>query len=579
MLAGSAEHGGEFVGEVLATSFGWGLESGSWVDDREDPRYSDHLAAAAADAKRWDAVQQQRRPLAFSCRGIRRRVESMAKTPGADTDSDTDSDTDESEDEDDESNATVSGHRETRSRRIRRRSVELMKAKKGLDELEPEEARFRGAVSQRVLEDEEDDDGDQEDMVEYIDKVGPLRVQNPSGKGWLDRWFVAEGGTISIYADDSRAELLAGFPCELCTCTEPKSKRDDAPAAFRIDVDTGKSSSHSGWMTKQGEHRKSWKRRWFQIQLQGTELAYYEKEGGKAKGAIDLAKCQSVRTHDEDVLQMVLLAMTDDGKYREYFFRCDNEDDCMMWVNAVNQSLARHLANMEQTPAGGVTVGAGFQKKYIVDPGDDDSKQAWFAALGGETSRTMQGLHRFGLEAMKGLKKGAADMAAQAAHAQVELLGSEDSGEGLNLELLTAGRRTVLQVCHDNDVKSCAGFRAEDREQDPRSGDPYVDLEVPPFCAYSLLPACRPISSSPPAAARRRGCSHCGAPCCSPTRPPSARRCSTPPRPTPSRSTSPRPSSTAPRRCDRPLPLLRTQRPPCATPVAVRSAIRRRAGA
>ena len=37
--------------------------------------------------------------------------------------------------------------------------------------------------------------------------------------------------------------------------------------------------SHCGWMTKAGEGRlgrRSFKRRWFQMQLQGTELAYFD---------------------------------------------------------------------------------------------------------------------------------------------------------------------------------------------------------------------------------------------------------------------------------------------------------------
>lgn len=97
-------------------------------------------------------------------------------------------------------------------------------------------------------------------------------------------------------------------------------------------------------MTKQGGVRKNWKRRWFQIQLQGTELAYYDKEGGKPKGAIDLTKCQEVKTSEEDVLAVQLLSLGEGGVYREFMFKCDNEDDCMSWINALNQILAMQQA-------------------------------------------------------------------------------------------------------------------------------------------------------------------------------------------------------------------------------------------
>ena len=40
--------------------------------------------------------------------------------------------------------------------------------------------------------------------------------------------------------------------------------------------------THAGYMTKQGGVRKNWKRRWFQLQKEGTELAYFESEGGES---------------------------------------------------------------------------------------------------------------------------------------------------------------------------------------------------------------------------------------------------------------------------------------------------------
>ena len=34
--------------------------------------------------------------------------------------------------------------------------------------------------------------------------------------------------------------------------------------------------------------------------------------------------------------------------YRHYYFRCDGEEDCMMWVNALSKCIAMHAAKMEQ---------------------------------------------------------------------------------------------------------------------------------------------------------------------------------------------------------------------------------------
>lgn len=324
VLAGCAAYSQEFALEFLATTYGWGLQSGSWVDDRSQCRYSGHLVSAAATSEIWDGMQQQRRPLAFSCRGIRKRVDSAAQLDEDDEDDDDDDDSDEDDEMDGGGAAARSGKKGGLVERARRRSVEVF-SPKGVGLLEEAGATEGGEPAGEPVEPE---------PVELPKKEGMVRVQE--GKGWKDMLFCVEEGGLAIYAGQDKGTALAAMPCELCLCSDPKSTRDDAPFAFRIDVDTGKSASQTGWMTKQGEHRKNWKRRWFQIQLQGTELAYYEKspaDGGKSKGSIDLTKCQSVRTHDEDVLIVQLLAMTDDGKYREFLFKCDNEDDCMIWVS------------------------------------------------------------------------------------------------------------------------------------------------------------------------------------------------------------------------------------------------------
>ena len=141
----------------------------------------------------------------------------------------------------------------------------------------------------------------------------------------------------------------------------------------------------------------------------------------------------------------------------------------------MSQCIAKSLAAIEQDASGGVTIGAGFQKKYIVDPGSETDKQEWFDVLGGQIIRKTDGLHRFGVEALKKAKAGASTVAAQAHATRGDILG-EDTGDDLNLEMLTAGDREVLQVCVDNDVKSCAGIAAPGKETDPESGDPFIDI-------------------------------------------------------------------------------------------------------
>eukprot|EP01047_Picozoa_sp_COSAG01_P017154 COSAG01_NODE_901_length_12859_cov_9.056113_2_plen_689_part_00 len=364
-LMGCAEHGVEFAAAFLRTTLGWGTDMGSWTNDRETPRYQ-HLGSGAAVTLReeWDRVLQRRRPLAFSCRQdpsqsrVRGRTSSLASARDSFVD--------------DPLRATYS-----------RDSDESDVSSE--DEFDDETPRSPGAsgggvAAEGVLTpvDEDDVDGDDGDgdgepepepQEPAPSKKATVRVQD--GKKWKAQFFAIEDGMFSVYEDDTEASLMACIPTELCTLSHPKSRRDDAPHAFRIDVDTGKSSSMSGWMAVQSGVRKHWKRRYFQIQLQGTELAFYEKPpncdgkiGVKPKGTIDLQKCQKVEPLLDDVLVVDLLALQEGGKYVHNLLRCDNEDDCMMWINALSQCLAMKAANMDQQASGGIRVGKGFQKKY-----------------------------------------------------------------------------------------------------------------------------------------------------------------------------------------------------------------------
>eukprot|EP01052_Picozoa_sp_SAG31_P015587 SAG31_NODE_1006_length_10432_cov_3.272718_4_plen_239_part_00 len=104
---------------------------------------------------------------------------------------------------------------------------------------------------------------------------------------------------------------------------------------------------HEGYLTKKGEKRKSWKKRYFVIErsaLSGDQLIYYEDKGKKEKGRINLTTCQAVQMSMEDILLFTLMAKKADGTDREYVFRAPDEETVMMWFNKINTSLAMHLS-------------------------------------------------------------------------------------------------------------------------------------------------------------------------------------------------------------------------------------------
>lgn len=80
-------------------------------------------------------------------------------------------------------------------------------------------------------------------QVGYGTKGGIVRVEDDGVKGgWAEVWFDVDGDYLKVYHVDSDTRRPAGspiaaIPCEFTSVSDPKSFREDAPNAFRIDVD------------------------------------------------------------------------------------------------------------------------------------------------------------------------------------------------------------------------------------------------------------------------------------------------------------------------------------------------------
>ena len=158
-------------------------------------------------------------------------------------------------------------------------------------------------IPSREVEGESD-----EYAVGYGSNAAVVEVEDKRIKGgWAKLWLDLDGDCVRFFDvdEDGRhfGEPLAVIPCEYTKTSNPKSAREDAPHAFRIDVETTRTAGgvgmHQGWITKKGGFKQGGnKRRWCQMQLQGLELAYYDQnpsEGGQLKGDLDLSLCESVR--------------------------------------------------------------------------------------------------------------------------------------------------------------------------------------------------------------------------------------------------------------------------------------------
>lgn len=83
----------------------------------------------------------------------------------------------------------------------------------------------------------------------------------------------------------------------------------DATGIESLAVEVKLQLNKEGWMTKLGEVRKSWKRRWFKLDGEVNKVMwYYEDEGcTKEKGQIDLRQVSSVRIAPQDPQRIELV--------------------------------------------------------------------------------------------------------------------------------------------------------------------------------------------------------------------------------------------------------------------------------
>ena len=107
----------------------------------------------------------------------------------------------------------------------------------------------------------------------------------------------------------------------------------------------------TGWLTKQGSFRKTWKRRWFV--LEWPELRYYGKEGDELKGMEPkgVVRCDDVTLSDS-------LSMARTGrencfgifhKTRDPFFlQAESKAEMMEWANAIRHVESVGMIDFDQ---------------------------------------------------------------------------------------------------------------------------------------------------------------------------------------------------------------------------------------
>ncbi|RAL36930.1 unnamed protein product [Cuscuta campestris] len=98
----------------------------------------------------------------------------------------------------------------------------------------------------------------------------------------------------------------------------------------------------TGWLTKQGEYIKTWRRRWFVLK-QGKLFWFKESSitrESRPRGVIPVATCLTVKGA-EDVVNKQFAFELSTSSLTMYFI-ADSEKEKEDWINSIGRSIVQH---------------------------------------------------------------------------------------------------------------------------------------------------------------------------------------------------------------------------------------------
>jgi len=115
-----------------------------------------------------------------------------------------------------------------------------------------------------------------------------------------------------------------------------KKKEDEVQVQF------WNNPERSGWLLKQGEYIKTWRRRWFVLK-EGHIFWFkenYVSRNSKPRGVILVRNCLTVKGA-EDVLNKQFAFEISTSKETMYFI-ADTDKEKEDWINSIGRSIVRH---------------------------------------------------------------------------------------------------------------------------------------------------------------------------------------------------------------------------------------------
>ncbi|CAF1829055.1 unnamed protein product [Brassica napus] len=124
----------------------------------------------------------------------------------------------------------------------------------------------------------------------------------------------------------------------------------------------------SGWLTKQGDYIKTWRRRWFVLKrgklLWFKDQAAAETRGSTPRGVISVGDCLTVKGA-EDVVNKPFAFEISSGNYT-LFFVADNDKEKEEWINSIGRSIVQHSRSVTDSEVLDYDHRRGKNKSYLL---------------------------------------------------------------------------------------------------------------------------------------------------------------------------------------------------------------------
>ncbi|KAG2491125.1 hypothetical protein HYH03_010569 [Edaphochlamys debaryana] len=101
-----------------------------------------------------------------------------------------------------------------------------------------------------------------------------------------------------------------------------------------------------GWLQKQGEYIKTWRRRWF-VMKQG-KIFWFKSEvvtpDSIPRGVVDVNKCLSIKGAEDTINKANAFEIS--TQTESMFFIADSDKEKEDWINAIGRAIVKHSRSL-----------------------------------------------------------------------------------------------------------------------------------------------------------------------------------------------------------------------------------------